>query len=75
MDTCHVCGKPLDGVNQAVCFTCHRPFHLPTRVDSEVELCGRVWMDTESLGLGFTCELCAQARAGGEHPASPPFLV
>lgn len=59
METCHVCGKPLDGVNQVVCYTCHRPFHLPTRVDSEVEPCGRMWMEPDSLGLGFTCEPCA----------------
>ncbi len=71
METCHVCGKPLDGVNQAICFTCHRPFHLPTRVDSEVDLCGRMWMDNESLGLGFTCEACARESEARYPPTGP----
>jgi len=72
METCHVCGEALDGENQATCFTCRRPFHLPWRVDVEVNLCGRVWMDPDSLGLGFTCHTCAQ-QAEAQAPPWPPF--
>ncbi|MEE9324764.1 MAG: hypothetical protein V3U90_04335 [Dehalococcoidia bacterium] len=59
---CHICGEPLDPDNLANCNVCNRRFHLAWSVKVTRQNCGRVWVDEDSMGIGFVCRDCALER-------------
>ncbi len=59
-ETCGVCGEPLEEENSSTCRFCGKSFHMvwDTSKETTVPTCGRVQVDTLSLGLVFICNLC-----------------
>ncbi len=63
-ENCGVCGEPLDDENSSTCRFCGKGFHMvwDTSKETTVPTCGRVQVDTLSLGLVFICSRCDQER-------------
>src|SRR3990172_7721744 len=81
LETCVVCGEPVDETDSAVCRGCGRRYHLVLRQGGQGKDCGAVWVDGEYLSLQFACFNClgrgddassrAQPGAATPEPAPP----
>ena len=66
METCVVCGEPVDETNSAVCHGCNQRYHLVLKQGAAGKDCGDVWVDDLSTSLKFACRNCL-----GEAGAAP----
>jgi hypothetical protein len=69
VETCAVCGEPVDEANSAVCQDCGRRYHLVLKQDQAGKDCGQVWVDDLSLSLRFACFNCLAKAAADSAPA------
>ena len=81
METCVVCGEPVDEANSAVCQGCDRRYHLVLRQGQPGKDCGEVWVDELFMSLRFACSNClpkaaadSPAAGAASRPASPRRL-
>jgi hypothetical protein len=69
MDTCVVCGEPVDQTNSAECHGCGRRYHLVLKQGAQGKDCGNVWVDDLTTSLKFACRNCLN-EAGADLPAA-----
>jgi hypothetical protein len=69
VDTCAVCGEPVDEENSAVCQGCDRRYHLVLRQGQPGKDCGEVWVDELSMSLRFACSNCLPKPVAGSPAA------
>lgn len=72
MDTCVVCGEPVDETNSAVCHGCGRPYHLVLKHGTQGKDCGQVWVDDLSTSLVYACSNCIRETRGDPAPTASP---
>jgi len=70
VETCVVCGEPVDEANSAVCQGCDRRYHLVLRQGQPGKDCGEVWVDGLSASLRFACSNCLPKADADSRPAS-----
>lgn len=68
METCAVCGEPVDETSSAVCHGCERPYHLVLKQDEQGRDCGTVWVDDLSTSLVYACSNCLRESGAGVPP-------
>lgn len=69
VETCVVCGEPVDETNSAECHGCNRRYHLVLKEGEQGKDCGEVWVDDWSASLQFACSGCL--KEAGADPAPP----
>jgi hypothetical protein len=69
VETCVVCGEPVDETNSAVCEDCGRRYHLVLKQGQPGKDCGEVWVDELSMSLRFVCSNCLP-KAAADSPAT-----
>jgi hypothetical protein len=74
VDTCVVCGEPVDETNSALCHGCGQRYHLVLRQGAPGKDCGSVWVDDLSTSLKFACYNCLK-QAGADVSAAPAGMA
>ena len=60
-NVCSVCDEPVEPHTDSLCGSCGKTFHLNQRADMPGKDCGDVWINSEHLGLEFTCQTCLES--------------
>ena len=71
METCAVCGRPVDETNSALCHGCGRSYHLVLKQNEQGKDCGTVWVDDLSTSLVYACSNCLREAGADPAPEAP----